>query len=92
VHRPATTQLLGRHVAGRAEQRPRLGLHRHRAIDDVGFHGRQLGNAEVENLDASILRDEHVVRLEVAVDDATIVRGGQAAGDLDRVVHRLARP
>ena len=37
------------------------------------------------------LRDEQVVGLHVAVDDALVVRGGEPFGDLTRVVDRFAR-
>ena len=38
----------------------------------------QLRQAEVEDLHAPVRRDEHVVRLQVAMDDALLVRGGEA--------------
>jgi len=38
---------------------------------------RQLGDAEVENLHAPVARDEQVVGLDVAVNDALVVRGGE---------------
>ena len=52
---------------------------------------RQLRDAEVEDLDPPVARDEQVVGLHVAVDDALVVRGGEPLGDLPRVVDRLAR-
>ena len=86
--------LLGRHVAHRAEHRARA-----RQRTRMGEQGRlglnrgarlgQLGEAEVEDLDAAVARDEDVVRLQVAVDDALLVRGGQAPGDLAGVVDGL---
>ena len=86
--------LLGRHVADRAEDdagRRAAAVERRRER----LHGRrrsaELGEAEVENLDAAVAGDEEVLGLQVAVDDALLVRRGQAAGDLDRVVDRLAR-
>ena len=51
----------------------------------------QLGQAEVEDLDPPVLRHEHVLGLQVPVDDPLLVRGGEALGDLHRVVDRLAR-
>ena len=39
---------------------------------------RQLRQAEVEDLDAPVPRDEEVLGLQVAVDDPLLVRGGQA--------------
>ena len=50
-----------------------------------------LRQPKVEDLDASVLRDEEVLRLQVAMDDALLVRGGEALRDLDGVVDRLAR-
>ena len=52
---------------------------------------RQLGEAEVEDLDAAVLRDEEVLGLQVAVDDPLLVRRGEAVRDLQRVVDRLSR-
>ena len=37
----------------------------------------QLGQTEIENLDAAIVGDEHVLGLDVSVDDAFFVRGGE---------------
>ena len=52
---------------------------------------RHLGETEVEDLHAPFARDEDVLRLQVAMDDALVVRRGEAARDLGRVVDRLAR-
>ena len=52
----------------------------------------ELGDAEVEELDATVDGDEQVVGLDVAVDDARPVRGGEPARDLggdgERGAHR----
>ena len=72
-------RLLGRHVAGRAG-------------DDAGQRLRpsrrcgclQLRQSEVEQLHATIGPQEHVLRLQVAMDDATGVRGREAARYLQR--------
>ena len=37
--------------------------------------------AEVEDFDAAVRGQEHVLRLEVAMDDAAPVREGEAVGD-----------
>jgi transcriptional regulator with AAA-type ATPase domain len=76
--------LLGRHVARRTGDRRGLaagqrGLRRHRA-----------DQAEVGDARAAVAADQHVVRLEVAVDQASVVRGGQAAAGLDEAVADLA--
>ncbi len=82
------------HVAHRAH---------HRARVRVAGHGRRIGvvsrpggrslprQAEVEDLDATVLRDEDVVRLEVPMDDPLVVGGREAAGDLQRIFDGLAR-
>jgi hypothetical protein len=51
----------------------------------------QLGQAEVENLDAFVLRDENILRLQITMDDPFLVRCAQPARDLQRVVQRPAR-
>ncbi len=45
--------------------------------------------AEVEDLGPALGRDHHVLRLEVAVDDALGVGGGEAVGDLARERERV---
>ena len=68
--------------------RPRPVLH-------VGLAGLaaldlQLREAEVEDLDPPVLRQEQVLRLQVPVDDPLLVRRGESLRDLDGVVDRLA--
>ena len=83
--------LLGRHVAHGAEDDAHLG-------ERVG-HGRGLlglwcadefRHAEVEDFHAAIAGEEEVLRLQIAMDDATLVRRGESARDLHGVVDRLA--
>ena len=57
-----------------------------------GFGRIELGQSEVEDLDASVFRDPDVFRLEIAVDDSGIVSGGQSSGQLHAVVQHLAQP
>src|SRR5205814_6651210 len=45
--------------------------------------------AEVDELDRAALADQHVARLEIAVDDAGAVRGFEAGGDLLQDVLRV---
>ena len=73
-------QLLGRDVRGRAGDRAgrgevRIGRQRRRVRID-----RVLGAREPEVGDdrAAVARDQHVLRLDVAVDEAGLVRGGDA--------------
>ena len=47
-------------------------------------------DAEIENLDAIVGGDEHVLRFQIPMNDAFIVRLRQAGCDLRRVLHRLA--
>jgi hypothetical protein len=60
----------------------------------VGFFGGELaggaGEAEVEDADAAVAGDEDVVGLEVAVDEAGVVGGGQAGAGLAHDRHDLA--
>ena len=49
------------------------------------------GEAEIENLQPRVAREEEVVGLDVAMDDALFVRRGQAGGRLPREVDRFRR-
>ena len=89
-----SAHLFGRHVPERPEDDAGLGAGRGRG--EIGGLGalllmRQLGEAEVEDLDAAVVGDEEVFGLEVAVDDAFQVRGREPMGDLQRAVDCLAR-
>ena len=88
--------LLGRHVRGRPHHRCRCASRTERCWRPCC---QQLGDAEVEHLHAArgasrrvVGHQEQVVGLEVAVDDAARVRGGQRArglrGDAARVRRR----
>ena len=70
----ATARLLGREVLRGADDRADLG---HLRVAGVG-------DAEVGDLDAAVVADEHVVRLDVAVDDAVLVGVAQAGEHLHR--------
>ena len=90
IGRPAA-HLLGRHVADRAEHHARRRSSACRCVamllapadGRVGL--RELRETEVENLHAAVVRDEDVLRLQIAMDDALLVRGGEAVRDLHRV-------
>jgi hypothetical protein len=79
IERLATARLLRAHVMRRPEDRAGLGL------DLVGGSRRvdQLGDAEIEDLHqglrAAVSSEEHVVGLEIAVDDARLMRAGHRA-------------
>jgi hypothetical protein len=73
-----TLHLLGRGVLQRQRAAPFLGQRAGRVGPRVALE--QLGDAEVEQLDAAVARDEHVARLDVAMHDEVAVRmrdGGQ---------------
>ena len=72
----APGELLGRHVARRADHRADLRDARHR---------RRARDAEVGDHDATVAAlDQHVVGLEIAVDDARRVRRREPRADLHR--------
>src|SRR6185436_11304683 len=76
----------------RADEQARLGDEARRPRVAVRRARRRVqGQPEIENLDAPLAGDEQVLRLQVAVDDAALVRGGKPARDLNRVVDRLGR-
>ncbi|HEU0031205.1 MAG TPA: hypothetical protein VFQ53_11270 [Kofleriaceae bacterium] len=101
-------ELLGRHVAGRADHhagrrprrvdrgrlqrrvRHRLGERGRLGVGRVLVVGRQLRDAEVEDLDAAIAGQEQVVGLDVAMDDVGFVRRREPARDLGRDLQGLA--
>ena len=72
VDRFAAAHLFRRHVR-RAAQDVALACERRRL---------ELRDAEVEQLDLAILEDEHVVRLDVAMDDSLFVRVTQTVAEL----------
>jgi hypothetical protein len=75
----APASLLGAHVRRRTNDEPRRGRVRREARAGL------FGDTEVEDLDDLVfpdLRDEHVARLEIAMDDSRTVREREAFGDL----------
>ena len=68
---PRLERLLGRHVAGAAED---IALARE-------LRRVELGHTEVHDLGLALLQDHHVSRLDVAVDDAVLVRVGEGVGE-----------
>ena len=90
----AAARLLGRHVADRAEHdtRPRVGRGRRLQLRlGVGQGRGELGETEVEDLDEAVLRDHHVLGLEVPVHDPRRVGLGEPVRELRGEVQRLAR-
>ena len=79
--------LFRRHVAERAQHGAGAGGDtgtRHVGVGQVD----RFGQAEVEDADLIVGRNHHVFGLEIAVDDAAIMCGGHAAGDLHGVSER----
>ena len=85
--------LFGRHVADSPHDGSGLGadLLRGRIAGYIGLGTGELGQTEVENFCATIVGEEEVLRLKVAMDNALLVGGGEATGDLLAVVDRFAR-
>lgn len=86
VERLAADLLWG-HVADRPHHGARIGD----GMRDGGGHFRArrrhgAGEAEVQDLHVAIGRDEDVLGLEVAMDDAALVSGRKTAGDLHAVL------
>ena len=82
-----TPELLGGHVRNRPNHGSLGGDWR--GLRDRLVPGDFLGNLgqpEVEHLHATVPGEHHVGRLEVAVDDALVVGGGQRIGDGDAAV------
>ena len=77
--------LLGRHVPDCPHHGARLRAARalrDRLVVSVAERRERLREAEVEELRAPLLRDDHVLGLEVAVHDAARVRRRERVGDL----------
>ena len=87
--------LFGRHVADRPHHDPGGG----QGLSGLQFRtcgvralDPQLGETKVEDLQPTVRCHEDVVGLEVAVDDAAVVRRGETLRDLLGVVEGLANP
>ena len=91
IHRLAP-HLLRRHVADGAQHGAGTGVLRGRQQVRARAAGRacSLGEAEVEQLRAPLVRHEDVLRLQVPVNDPLLVRRGQSLCDLRGEVDRLA--
>ena len=88
VVRLAAADLLRGHVLDGSENWPQVGARRRRLHLRLWRHkpgSGQLGEAKVEDLQPSLVRDEEVFRLHVAVDHAVLVRRRQTFRELDGV-------
>ena len=91
-------RLLGRHVGGRADDHAHLrsapgavsvGEFVASAVADGARGSQRLGETEVEHLHRAVGADLDVRRLEIAMDDALLVRRLERVGDLPRDRQRL---
>ena len=88
-----STRLLRRHVRDGPEDDPLGSLQpvgRRQVRLRLGRLVRQLGEPEVGDLRVSRFREQHVLGLQVAVNDPLLVRRGEARGDLPGQVQRSA--
>ena len=87
--------LFRRHIAHSTQHESRFGAaghRRHHRRSSVGPPDtNRFGQAEVEDLCAAVVRDEDVLRLQVAMDDAFVMRRRKAACDLDGDVDGTSR-
>jgi hypothetical protein len=86
VHGGIGARLLGRHVRGGTQSHPHR---RHRASVAIARRAERLGHTEVGDHRAPA-RQQDVVRLDVAVHDAALVRVGERARHLAQEAHGLA--
>jgi len=87
----AKSRFAGQHLV---QHLPRIGLLRDRngwIIGTGGFHPAQLGQSEIQNLDALVLRHEDAFRLESAVNDAGIVCRAQSRRNCEPEIQRARK-
>src|SRR4029077_1364874 len=82
--------LFRRHVTGSSQHFSGGGMGtRARAAIGLSFCStgrlRQLGQSEIENLDAAVARDENIFGLKVAVNDSFVVSGSESLSDLHSI-------
>ena len=83
------SHLFRRHVSGRAHDHAGFSgdLDGGRVSAAVRrFRARQLGQSEVKNLHPAVAGEKKILRLQVAMHDALLVRRSKSLGHLDRVV------
>src|SRR5262245_47038977 len=88
-----SSYLLRRHVTDRAHDHARIGeafLGRRVLVYAAKLLRSEFRQTEIEDLHPPVVRDKQVFRLEVAMDDAFGMRGGQPFGNLPRVINRLS--
>lgn len=89
VRGPAANPLR-RHVSGGAQDHTRLGLVEGGRVGP-GAGSRQLGQSEIQDFYPAVFAHKDVVRFQIAVDDAVLVRCRQPLRHLDGYIQRPAR-
>jgi len=86
--------LLRRHIADSAQHLPGFSFGGGYAADGFGesLRAAKFGQAEIENFQATVARNENVFRLEVAVNNPLLVQGGETVGELRGNVLWLCGP
>jgi hypothetical protein len=82
-------RLLRAHIGRRPEDQPVARRIARCRLAPIRVVGQDLANPEVEDFDHSVGGDLDVRRLEIAMDDALVVRGIESAGDLSGNLERL---
>ena len=86
--------LLRRHVADGTGNLAGLGVLRDgggRTIGADGFGLREFGQAEIQDLEAAVFRQEEVFRFEVTMYNAGVVSGGQSTRNVHSAITGIAR-
>src|SRR5437660_9072587 len=86
--------LLRRHVAHRSNHRAGISVYFARGYvglrDTFSRRLDQFRDPEIKNFDAVVFRDEEVVRFQIAMNDAFLMRRREPVRHLNRVIDRFA--
>ena len=86
IHDGISTDLLGCHVCGSPERDACCG---HALCNGAGGRAERLSHTEIGDNGRSV-SEQHVVRLDVAMDKASLVRERQRLCDIAKDLRRLA--
>src|SRR5262245_44289373 len=89
-----SAHLLRRHVTDRTHDHARIGdmfLGRRVLVYVAKLLRVEFSKTEIEDLHPPVVRDEQVLRLQVTMDYAFEVSGGQPLGDMPRIINSLSR-
>jgi len=87
----AAGHLLRRHVADGAHHRSMLGDSGGRIRTPGVVELKKFRQTEIQHLGRTVARNHQVLRLEIAMNDANLVRFGETVGNLRRDCDRLAK-